>query len=198
MPGTDYIDSLKEQAAIGNIDSLLKIMGLLRSPAGCPWDREQSHKSLVSNLLEEAHEAADAIISGNENKICEELGDLLLQVVFHAQIGSENGAFAFEDVVRAIASKLIRRHPHIFGNAEATTAGEVNALWQQVKEGEAGTSNLHQLPALLQLQKMVATGSLGADAVKDELLQQLVCLVERAQAQSRCLEAEVKYMVKKT
>lgn len=190
------IAALKSQAASGQIENLVKLMALLRSPAGCPWDRQQCHLSLVPHLLEEAYEAVDALYSGDKNKICDELGDLLLQVIFHAQIGSENGEFTFSDVVRTITEKLIRRHPHIFAEAHASSAKDVEELWQAAKEGEAkGSSNHNQLPALLQLEKSVATGSIGADAVEDQLLGDLVRLVETAQESNRCLEAEVKKML---
>jgi len=94
-------------------------MRRLRAPGGCPWDREQTHASLVPGLLEEAYEVADAIRKSDDANLREELGDLLLQVVIHAQIASEDGRFTIEDVAREIGDKLVRRHPHVFGESEA-------------------------------------------------------------------------------
>ena len=111
-----------------DIRTLLEIMRLLRSPQGCPWDREQTSTSLIPHTLEEAYEVADAIESGQGYKICEELGDLLLQIVFLCQIAEEQGQFDFGDVVLSITEKLIRRHPHIFAGAQAATAGSQRYL----------------------------------------------------------------------
>jgi ATP diphosphatase len=116
---------------------LVAIMAALRTPgAGCPWDLEQSFETIVPYTLEEAYEVADAIERRDMPDLCEELGDLLLQVVFHARMAEENGAFDFEDVTEAICRKLIRRHPHVFGDARDLSPAEVKALWGQIKAAE--------------------------------------------------------------
>lgn len=132
------------------IEDLLEVMRRLRSPDGCPWDREQTLESLRGNLIEETYEVVDAMDSGNREALCEELGDLLLQIVFQAQIASEEGAFCFSDVARGIADKLIRRHPHVFGDVQADTPDEVIRNWEEIKKnekgGEAPRSLVHGIP----------------------------------------------------
>src|SRR6201996_1830777 len=113
-----------------DIDRLLAIMAALRTPiSGCPWDLEQSFSTIAPYTLEEAYEVADAIERGDLNDLREELGDLLLQVVFHARMAEEQGAFDFGGVVEAITAKLIRRHPHVFGDLKGVTTDQVNANW---------------------------------------------------------------------
>jgi tetrapyrrole methylase family protein/MazG family protein len=126
---------------------LVEIMSILRGEGGCPWDREQTHKSLRPYLLEETYEVLDKIDSGQLEDLAGELGDLLLQIVFHAQIGKEEGAFTIEDVSRRINEKLIRRHPHIFGNAEARTPEEVKHRWEEIKLNEGSKSVLNGVPS---------------------------------------------------
>lgn len=111
-------------------------MHLLRAPGGCPWDAEQTHESLVKHGIEEAYEVADAVASGDTEAIVDELGDLLLQPVFHAEIASETGRFDFDDIAAAISEKLIRRHPHVFGDSVASTSGEVLSQWEEIKARE--------------------------------------------------------------
>ncbi|MFH0908294.1 MAG: nucleoside triphosphate pyrophosphohydrolase [bacterium] len=120
------------------IDRLLEIMRILRSPQGCPWDHKQTLQTLKEHLVEESHEVLDAIDSGDRDKLCDELGDLLLQVVFQAQVCSEEGAFTFDDVAAAISDKLIRRHPHVFGDVHVSGADEVLKNWEQIKKDEKG------------------------------------------------------------
>ncbi len=112
------------------------ISARLRAPDGCPWDREQTHESLRGHLLEEAYEVYDALGAGATPELAGELGDLLLQVVLHAQLAAEEGVFDLTDVWTAIASKIVRRHPHVFGEAEARTASDVNRQWERIKAGE--------------------------------------------------------------
>jgi tetrapyrrole methylase family protein/MazG family protein len=112
------------------------ISARLRAPDGCPWDREQTHESLRRHLLEEAYEVYDALGDGATPALAGELGDLLLQVVLHAQLAAEAGVFDMTDVYEAIGSKIIRRHPHVFGDAKAATAGDVNRQWEQIKSAE--------------------------------------------------------------
>ena len=119
-----------------NLEKLIEIIEVLRSPNGCPWDREQTHKTLRPNMLEEAYEAVDAMDSGDLKHLREELGDVLLQVVLHAQIAKDEGAFDIEDVAQTLNEKLIHRHPHVFGNAHVDNAGEVLDNWDKLKQEE--------------------------------------------------------------
>lgn len=112
----------------------------LRAPDGCPWDREQTHASLRNHLLEEAYEVYDALEHGATPELAGELGDLLLQIVLHAQLAAEAGVFDLSDVNEAIASKIVRRHPHVFGDAEATTASDVNRQWERIKAAERASA----------------------------------------------------------
>lgn len=122
---------------MSRIDRLLEIMARLRSPdGGCPWDLEQDFASIAPHTIEEAYEVEDAIRRGDLDDLRSELGDLLLQVVFHAQMASEQGAFAFDDVVDAICAKLVERHPHVFGEAEIHTATAQLESWEAIKSGE--------------------------------------------------------------
>jgi tetrapyrrole methylase family protein/MazG family protein len=114
-------------------DKLLFLMARLRSPEGCPWDREQTHLSILGNLEEECGELLEAIGTGDDRLMCEELGDVLLQVVFHARIAEEEGRFAIDDVLNGLCEKLIKRHPHVFGSARANNAEEALAFWKQAK-----------------------------------------------------------------
>lgn len=118
------------------IDRLVEIMRILRSPDGCPWDHKQTLETLKDHLVEESHEVIDAIDSGDRNELREELGDLLLQVVFQAQICREEGAFTFDDVANAITEKLIRRHPHVFGDVQVQDSDEVLKNWEAIKKEE--------------------------------------------------------------
>jgi tetrapyrrole methylase family protein/MazG family protein len=139
---------------------LERLMARLRAPGGCPWDRRQTHKSLKPYLLEETHEVLEAIDSGNMASLREELGDVLLQVVFHAQLARERGAFDFEDVAETLNRKLIRRHPHVFGKAGKSTIRELNARWEQLKKEEKPHRKSpldglpKSLPALQRAQRM--------------------------------------------
>src|SRR5947199_7178275 len=147
------------------VNYLLKVMARLRSPTGCPWDREQDHRSLRFHAVEEVYELIDAIEARDDHEMMEELGDLLLQVVFHCQLARERGAFDFEKVCRHIAEKLVRRHPHVFGDAKARTVDAVWAQWEQIKKAEKhGTRHARpsaldgiprHLPALLRVEKLV-------------------------------------------
>ena len=148
---------------IGNLesfDTFLAIIAKLRAPGGCPWDREQSHASLKKFLLEECYEALDAIDAGDPQKIAEELGDVLLQVGLNAQIGADNGTFTMKDVLRHINAKLVRRHPHVFGDVKVKDAAQVAANWEQLKKAErkADASVLDGVPksqpALFQSQEI--------------------------------------------
>ncbi len=129
---------------------LVRVMARLRGPGGCPWDAEQTHASLARHLLEEAHEALDAIDAGDGDRLREELGDVLLQVVFHAQMAADEGAWDIDDVARGIVEKLIRRHPHVFGDVEVEGAAEVLVNWERIKADEKGEHALeHDIPETL-------------------------------------------------
>ncbi len=120
-----------------DISRLLEIMAALRTPVtGCPWDLEQDFASIAPYTIEEAFEVADAIANGTRRELCDELGDLLLQVVYHARMAEEEGSFAFGDVVEAITTKMIRRHPHVFGDADARAAGAAKGFWERAKAAE--------------------------------------------------------------
>ena len=133
-----------------SIEDFLEIMKILREPGGCPWDIEQTHKSIRRDLLEEAYETADAIDTDDSVALCEELGDLLLQVVFHSDIARRNGEFTFDEVVDGIAKKLILRHPHVFGSVKADTADKVLENWDAIKRvekhQESYTATLESVP----------------------------------------------------
>ena len=147
------------------INSLLAVMARLRAPDGCPWDREQDHRTLRFHAVEEVYELMDAIEAGDDHEMAEELGDLLLQVVFHCQLARERGAFDFEAVAQRITDKLIRRHPHVFGDVKVKNVAEVWANWDQIKHAEKhGTKHARpsaldgiprHLPALLRAEKLV-------------------------------------------
>jgi tetrapyrrole methylase family protein / MazG family protein len=126
----------EEKLAGKEFAGLVELISRLRAPGGCPWDREQTHQSLKSMLLEEAYEVVEAIDEGDDEEFKGELGDLLLQVVFHSQIATEENRFTVADVIERIASKMIRRHPHVFGDDTAQTSGEVLRNWEAIKEAE--------------------------------------------------------------
>ncbi|MGZ4136059.1 MAG: nucleoside triphosphate pyrophosphohydrolase [Actinomycetota bacterium] len=117
---------------------LVRVMARLRGPGGCPWDHEQTHRSLARHLLEETHETLEAIDADDRDRLREELGDVLLQVVFHAQIAADEGAWDVDDVAEGIVRKLIRRHPHVFGDVEVSGADEVLVNWERIKADEKG------------------------------------------------------------
>jgi tetrapyrrole methylase family protein/MazG family protein len=119
-----------------SFDTLEKIVARLRASDGCPWDRAQSHASLKPYLIEEAYEVLQALDEENTDKLCEELGDLLLQILLHAQIAKEASEFSIRDVIKSISTKLIRRHPHVFGQSRAANAEEVALEWEELKQNE--------------------------------------------------------------
>ena len=137
-----------EPAATEALSELIDVVAQLRNPeGGCPWDLEQTHTSLVPYVLEEAHEVADAIRHGDDAHLKEELGDLLLQVVLHAQIASEDGRFDLEAIAQGISEKLIRRHPHVFGDAIAQDSAAVKETWEAIKASEKGEAPPSASPA---------------------------------------------------
>jgi uncharacterized protein YabN with tetrapyrrole methylase and pyrophosphatase domain len=180
---------------------LLTVMAKLRSPNGCPWDREQDHMTLRFHAVEEVYELLDAIESKDDHEIVEELGDLLLQVVFHSQLGKERSAFDFEKVARHITDKLIRRHPHVFGDVKVRNVDEVWANWEKIKAAEKHGSRHARpsaldgipkhLPALMRAEKLIkkarkakllaAKTSKTRSVDKTRLARQLFELTEAAQ-----------------
>jgi len=149
----------KEKYGLGD---LVSVMELLRSEKGCPWDREQTHESIRKNFIEETYEVAEAIDAGSSEMLKEELGDVLLQVVFHAQIEKDRGGFGIDDVADGIVRKLIFRHPHIFGDDEVGSAEEMLGKWEEVKKIEKNYKNVSDtlksvpisLPALMRAEKL--------------------------------------------
>jgi uncharacterized protein YabN with tetrapyrrole methylase and pyrophosphatase domain len=181
------------------IDELLKVMARLRAPDGCPWDREQDHKSIRMNAVEEVYELLDAIEAEDDTEMEEELGDLLLQVVFHAQMAKERDAFDFEKVAGNILEKLVRRHPHVFGNVKVKDVSGVWAQWDAIKQTEkVGTINERRsafdgiprhVPALMRAHDTVKKArkhgllSKGRKSQsKEKLGRRLYQLAQRAQA----------------
>ena len=176
--------------------TLVEIIARLRAPDGCPWDRKQTHASLRENLLSECYETLEALDEADASKLCEELGDLLLQIVLHAQIARETEEFEIGDVIESINAKLIHRHPHIFGSTKVKDAEEVMVNWESLKEEEreAGVSMLEgvpkQMPALgysLEVQKRVARVGFDwkdVDGVIDKLMEE-VRELKQAESQER-------------
>lgn len=191
-----------------SIRQLIEVMSLLRSPEGCPWDREQDHGSLRYHAVEEVYELLDAIDAGDDHEMVEELGDLLLQVVFHCQLGRERKAFDFDSVCQRLVDKLVRRHPHVFGDTRVRDVDEVWANWDRIKRAEkAGTRHERPsaldgipraLPALMRAEKLVKkarkaglvpkSGS-GRARSKNAVARELFNLVALAQSRGWSAEA---------
>ncbi len=196
-----------------DFDALVRTVWRLRQPDGCPWDREQTHQSIAKNMIEEAFEAVDAIEGSQTRHMEEELGDVLMQVVLHAQIASDEGAFDIDDVCRGINEKLVRRHPHVFGDAHANDADEVLGIWDQVKLGEhkkAGEEASQagerreglldgvpvQLPALMQAQKISRKAAAAGFEWRttDDVWAQVYSEIDEFRAEpSGSLEAELEF-----
>ena len=127
------MDTNKERYSFSDF---CEIIGILRSPEGCSWDREQTFESLQKNLIEESYEYIDALHEGNKAKMCDELGDVLLQIVLNSQIAKEEGTFTVEDVIDTISKKMIRRHPHVFGDVQDQSVSGILTRWEEIKKGE--------------------------------------------------------------
>ncbi len=178
------------------MDKLLDTMRRLRAPGGCPWDREQTHESLRPYLLEEAAEATDALAEGAGADFVSELGDVLLQIAFHAVIGEEEGTFSYGDVEDAIVTKLIRRHPHVFGDVKVRDSDDVRINWLAIKEQErlergeetGGADVPSSLPVLMRIQELQRKGGLKnaepddatADVTADSVGRAIIDLVLQA------------------
>ena len=196
------------------IDELLDVMAKLRSPEGCPWDREQDHMTLRFHAVEEVYELMDAIEAGDDHEMIEELGDLLLQVVFHCQLARERKVFDFDAVCNRLVEKLVRRHPHVFGESNARSVDAVWAQWEQIKKAEKHGTKHHRgsaldgiprhLPSLLRAEKLVKkarkakllNGKLRARLRKKSIAESLFDLAAVAQKQGwsaeELLRAEVR------
>ena len=177
-------------------DDLVELVKILRSPDGCPWDREQTHRSIRRDLLEEAYEVADAIDRGDPTSLCEELGDLLLQVVFHAEIAAENGEFALPDAIDGVCKKMILRHPHVFGDVSVSSTDEVLSNWDAIKRKEKNLKSpaeeldsvAHTLPSLMRAAKIsskckkmgISTGIEASSTDAENLADELFSLAARA------------------
>ncbi len=182
-----------------DIENLLRIMARLRSPDGCPWDREQDHQTIAPDLLEESAELLEAIETHDDEGMLEELGDLLLQIVFHSQLARERNAFDFHDVVRVLSEKLIRRHPHVFGNSNAKDIDVIWEQWERIKKEEkSGTDHERKsaldgipptLTALMRAQKLFKKANKAklldpedipsADAMTQEQITDELCRIAR-------------------
>ncbi len=180
--------------------TLVDIIGRLRGPDGCPWDKKQTHASLRENLLSECYEVLEALDEGSPEKLAEELGDLLLQIVLHAQLAADDGEFEIGDVIRSINTKLIRRHPHIFGSKTVKDADEVMLNWEALKEEERGadSSMLEGVPAQMpalgfsqEVQKRVARAGFdweNVDGVIDKLVEEVAELKQAGNQEERASE----------
>lgn len=155
-----------------NIDDLTEIIRILRDPGGCPWDAEQTHQSIKKNLIEETYEVIEAINKNDPGLLCEELGDLLMQVVFHARMEQEAGTFGLDDVADGVCKKLVERHPHVFGSTDVSGVSEVLTNWDAIKRRSKGhktgaqamDSVPRELPALMRSAKVQAkAASVGFD-----------------------------------
>lgn len=196
------------------VTELVAVMDRLRSPGGCPWDARQSHASLIEYLVEEAYEVIEAIEAGDRDALCEELGDLLLQVVFHARIAAEDAddPWTIDDVADGIVAKLVRRHPHVFGDDTADSAEHVESRWHELKAAEKGRDSVTDgipaaLPGLMYAAKHLsrsaglevevpgrpmATESLAALTDEDELGEFLLGVVAEARARGWDAESAVR------
>jgi len=180
---------------LSQFTALVDIIARLRAPDGCPWDKKQTHASLRKNLLEECYEVLEALDEGNADKLCDELGDLLMQVVLHTQIATEAGEFELGDVVNSITTKLIHRHPHVFGSKKVKDAEEVALNWEVLKQEERGGTSIlasapKQMPALgysQEIQRRVAQVGFDwedIDGVIEKLTEEISEL-KRADSQER-------------
>jgi tetrapyrrole methylase family protein/MazG family protein len=148
-PGLDHLTTLyvPRLPSVGGLPALQETVARLRAPDGCPWDQEQTHRSLRAHLLEEAYEVLAALDAGDDDKLCEELGDLLMQIAMHVQIAVEEGIFQFSDVIGQIDAKLKRRHPHVFGDVLVQGSAEVLRNWEVIKAHERAASGEREQPA---------------------------------------------------
>ncbi len=206
-----------------DFESLRLLTRVLREPDGCPWDREQDHKSIRNDMIEECYEVVEAIDTDNPVLLQEELGDVLFQVMFHAQIETEKGAFSIDDVVHDICAKMIHRHPHVFGDVQADTSEKVLANWEVIKKEEKSRNSVKasmesvppMLPALMRAQKVAGKamkdgytfgteeelwqqiGSIGPGETREESLANLAKLVSLAAVLTKKLDGDLEGQVQK-
>jgi len=206
-----------------DFESLRLLTRVLREPDGCPWDREQNHKSIRNDMIEECYEVVEAIDTDNPVLLQEELGDVLFQVMFHAQIETEKGAFSIDDVVHDICAKMIHRHPHVFGDVQADTSEKVLANWEVIKKEEKSRNSVKasmesvppMLPALMRAQKVAGKamkdgytfgteeelwqqiGSIGPGETREESLANLAKLVSLAAVLTKKLDGDLEGQVQK-
>jgi tetrapyrrole methylase family protein/MazG family protein len=177
MEHNEKIDRLV-RASRYDINDLVEIVSILRGEGGCPWDREQTHKSIRNDLIEETYEVVESIDCNDPALMREELGDLLFQVLFHAQIAREDGQFTLDDVISDISAKMVHRHPHVFGSVQVENTGEVLSNWETIKTEEKQRNTLKDklqaippmLPALMRAQKVAKKSGQYADVTSDELI----------------------------
>lgn len=194
--------NVTESAKKLGVEHLLEIMKVLRSPEGCPWDREQTNKSIRNEVLEEAYEVCDAIDNEDTEALCEELGDLLLQVAFHATMAAEKSDFDFNDVTDGICRKLIFRHPHVFKDAKADNSAQVLDLWDEVKRQEKHQSTYTDtlksvpkaFPALMRAAKVEKRGFKGGVEIDNSP----ETLLEKTEELKKAIETGDKLLAEKT
>ena len=178
--------------------SLRQLTAMLRGPEGCPWDREQDHKTIRSDIIEETYEVAEAIDNDDAKLLKEELGDVLFQVMFHSRISEENGDFSIDDVIQGIVDKMIVRHPHVFGDTIVASSGEVLDNWETIKRAEKSRDTLEdvlnavpkQYPALMRTKKLIKKArkngiDAGSDCENTEKMKSLVAALEGSEGAER-------------
>ena len=186
MKQTEAIKRLMEQSTY-NLQDLKEVVEILRSENGCPWDREQTHESIRNDLIEETYEVIEAIDTKNAHLLREELGDLLFQIIFHAQIETEQNRFVIDDVISDICAKMIHRQPHVFGTVVVENTKEVLSNWDAIKTEEKQRTTLTDklkaippmLPSLMRAQKVAKKSEKYTDAAKEELIAQMQAQLEQ-------------------
>ena len=180
MERTERINRLLQKEKY-SIEDLVEIVEILRSEGGCPWDREQTHESIRNDLIEETYEVIEAIDTNQTDLLREELGDLLFQILFHAQIEREKGSFVLDDIITDISAKMIHRHPHVFGEVTVKNTGEVLSNWENIKTEEKQRNTVKDkmnaippmLPALMRGQKVVKKSGIYQETTSEQLLSDL-------------------------
>lgn len=178
-------------------DDLLEIMDILRAPDGCPWDREQNHQSIRKELIEETYEAIEGIDSLDDKIMCEEFGDMLLQIVFHANIAKDRGSFDIDDICDGICKKLIYRHPHVFGDVDVENSEQVLKNWDELKKKEKGQQSKADvllsvskaLPSLMRAQKLVKKSGIECDESK--VIENIEALLNDYKTQAKSVKSEI-------
>ena len=188
MKQTETIKRLTEQSTY-NLQDLQDIVAILRGEGGCPWDRERTHESIRNDLIEETYEVVEAIDTQNATLLREELGDLLFQILFHAQIEAEEGRFVLNDVISDISAKMIHRHPHVFGTVVVENTGEVLSNWEMIKTKEKQRNTLTDklraippmLPALMRAQKVAKKSGAYDGTTAEDLIERMKAQIDEMQ-----------------